>query len=101
MKIVIYILLGIIILVIVSVWIDTYQTSKYLEKAKHVGTDKTKLTEEDKIKLGTLQKFREMVVQNDSELKRREIDEYQHEKRNKEISKLIDEYEDKNHGIQR
>ena len=92
MTTVIYILLGLITLIIVSVWIDAYRESKYIEQVKERKT----LTEEDNIKLGTLQKFREMVFQNDSELKRKEINEYQHEEKNKEISKLVDEYEAKN-----
>ena len=92
MLIVIYILLGLITLIIVSVWIDAYRESKYIEQAKERKT----LSVEDNIKLGTLQKFREMVFQNDSELKRKEINEYQHKEKNKEISKLIDEYEEKN-----
>lgn len=92
MILVIYILLGIIVLVIVSVWIDTYNNAKYLE-VKHI--EEKRLSDEDNIKLGTLQKFREMVFQNDSELKRKEINEYQHKENNKQITKLIDEYEEK------
>lgn len=94
MILVIYILLGIIVLVIISVWIDTYNTAKHLKEV-HIEEQRPKLSEEDNIKLGTLQKFREMVLQNDSEFKRKEINEYQHKERNKETSKLIDEYEEK------
>lgn len=91
MILVIYILLGVIVLVIVSVWIDTYNKAKYLKEQ----IEEHKLSDEDNIKLGTLQKFREMVFQNDSELKRKEINEYQHKENNKQIAKLIDEYEEK------
>ncbi len=97
MTVVIYILIGLIVLIIADMWIETYREAKYIEQRKALEQKAKQLTEEDKIKLGTLQKFKEMVIQNDSELKRKEINRYQHEQKNKEISELIDKYEKDGH----
>ena len=83
MKATIYISFGVAILALINICIELYKLSKHAA-----------LTDEDKKKLGTLLKFRQMVAQNDSELKRGEINEFLHEKQNKEITKLIDKYEE-------
>lgn len=84
---VIYILLGIIVLVIIALWHDTYVNEKYLNSKVTV----LKLTDEEKKTI--LRTYRMMVDMNESDYILGNITKEQYEKNLKQINEKIDWYE--------